>query len=216
MKVYYLKGMSTNKEELNLIKESFEDKYIEFESLIDDYSEICGLSKKGITKYLVDKLPKDENINIVAHSMGCNFALLLANELDNISTITFVSPEFEEVDDKERKEIVPSTNETVYKLSTLNFGIKKIRSILLFLRSKKWINRELFFFFFKKNTRTLVIYSKGDQYVSRRILNQMEEYDNVSLFEADSNSHNPLIENTGAIEEISSKALAQDLIKKLY
>ncbi len=212
MKVYYLKGMLTNIEELNLLKNMFNDKEIEFQSLIDDYTELSGLSKEEIANYLMLKLPREENINLVAHSMGCNYALLLANRLDNISSITFVSPEFDTVYPEERNQIVPSNKVTINESSKMKWGLKKIKNILLFIKSKKWINEELYYFL-KKKINTLIIYSKGDIFVSREILHQMGEYGNILLFEADTNSHNPLLEDTGAIDEIYSKITAQDLTK---
>lgn len=201
MKTYYIRGLAKTILADNDIKTKFIKNDISSTFLIDDYTIYTNKSKEEIISDLCSKIDTTDDINIVCHSMGCNFGILLANRLDNVKSIVFVSPEFEDVTREEKKLIEPSINsEEVDYGNDISF-LDKLKSIKLFLKSKKWIKDELDLFK-NRNITTSIIYSKGDKFVSRRIINELSELDNINSYMIDSNSHNPLLENNECMDII--------------
>ena len=198
MKAFYLKGLSTTKKEFDYIysKLSYED--IELVPLVSNYAELSKLSKDKIIDYFKDKIKDsgEEKINLICHSMGCNFGLLLASNMDNINSITLISPEFETVTKEEQAEIEPSSRESINEGENTPMSLAKLKSILLFIKSKKWVSEEMENFI-NKGIKTSILYSKGDKFVSRKMIHRLSKLDNISEFEMDTNNHNPLLEDVG-------------------
>ena len=212
MKVVFLKGLSTNKEELSFIKDKFNSNGIEFINLVDDYSEFFNMPKGEIWKILSQRVQditrQTEPVTLVCHSMGCNYGLLLAsNLLLLIKNCIFISPEFEKITKEEQDKIVESTNKMTKEPSHMKFGINKIKNLFAFIESSKWVPSVLTFYLNEESGPrfTTILYSKGDKYVSRRIINAMTEYDNISSYEIDTNNHNPLLEDTNCIDIIKQE-----------
>ena len=202
MKVYYLKGMSSNQDELDYLKMKFENEGMELIPLVDNYAMYSKMSKDEIEADLISRLPKDEKINLVCHSMGCNYGLLLANKLINIYHITFVSPEFESMTSSDYEAIDPSPRPMDHKPNKMKFGINKLKNIMAFVKSSKWSGIELKRFLITRDTPTLILYSSGDGFVSRKQFEDMYEFDNISFHRFDTNNHNPLLENNKSVELI--------------
>jgi hypothetical protein len=202
MKVYYLKGMSSNQDELDYLKMKFEEEGMELIPLVDNYANYSKMSKEEIKEDLINRLPKDEKINLVCHSMGCNYGLLAANNMNNIEHITFVSPEFEQVTSSDYETIVHSTIPMDHKPNKMKFGINKLKNIMAFVKSSKWSRLELHRFLITKDTPTLIFYSTGDEFVSRKQFEDMYEFDNISFQRFDTNNHNPLLENNKSVKLI--------------
>ena len=203
MKAFYLKGLSTTVKEFEYIYSKFSYGDVELVPLIDSYVDLSKLSKEKIIEYLKEKINAsgEENINLICHSMGCNFGLLLASNIDNINSVVFVSPEFENVTKEEQSQIEPSSRQTAYVTENMPMSLAKLKSILLFLKSKKWVNEEMKNFINKK-IKTSIIYSKGDKFVSRKIIHKLSEQENINEYEVDTNNHNPLLEDVGCVDLI--------------
>lgn len=218
MKVVYLKGLSTNEEELAFIKEKFNAQGIEFINLVDDYNDFYKKSKEEIRKILSEKIHnitwQTEPVTLVCHSMGCNYGILLDANLCLLKNVVFISPEFQKMSKEEKDKIIASTNETTKEPSQMKFGIKKMKNICAFLDSKEWLDEEINNFLNKKSRKTAILYSKGDIYVSRDVINQMAEADFINSYEIDTNNHNPLLENTNCIDIIKKEIEDVDQIIK--
>lgn len=202
MKVYYLKGMSSDKDELDYLKMKFENEGMELIPVIDNYANYSKMSKEEITEDLINRLPKDERINLVCHSMGCNYGLLVANNMNNIEHITFVSPEFEKMTSSDYESIVTFPRPMDHRPNKMKFGINKLKNIMAFVKSSKWSRSELKRFLITKDIPTLIFYSTGDGFVSRKQFEDMYELDNINFQRFDTNNHNPLLENNKSVELI--------------
>ena len=203
MKVFYLKGLSTTVKEFEYIYSKFSYGDVELVSLVDNYADLSKLSKEKIIEYLKEKINAsgEENINLICHSMGCNFGLILASNMDNINNVIFVSPEFENVTKEEQSQIEPSSRQSAYVSENMPMSLSKLKSILLFMKSKKWVNEEMTNFI-NKNIKTSILYSKGDKFVSRKIIHKLSEQENINEYEIDTNNHNPLLEDVGCVDII--------------
>ena len=201
MKTFYLKGMSTTKEEFEFINKKFNDYGIDLELLCDDYSKYASHGKYFILKDLICKLPVNEDVNLVCHSMGCNYGVLLSGFSSSIKSITLVSPEFERPSKEEVSKVVESTNITMHEPSIMPFGINKILNIASFIRSNEWLD-EAFSMYVSREIPTTIIYSKGDKYISRDAIYRLASFSNVRSYEIDTNNHNPMLEDNEAIDLI--------------
>ena len=201
MRAYYLKGLETTIEDFEYICTKFEEKGIYLTLLEYDYSKFFKLSTDEIVESLKSRISMDQDISLICHSAGCNFGLLLANSLPNVKNVAFISPLFDEVTKAEKKAVTLSKNETSYKTTPSKFGIKKLKNIFVFLKSKKWVPIELSRYI-HSDINTIILYSKGDRYISRSILYSMAKLDNIDIAELDCNSHNPVLEETPCIELI--------------
>ena len=209
MKVVYLKGMSTNEEELSFIKDKFNSNGIEFINLVDDYSEFFGKSTNEIWTILGQRIDditwQTEPVTLVCHSMGCNYGLLLAaTPLLLIKNVIFISPEFKKITKDEQDKIVESVNDITKEPSRMKFDINKVKNLAAFIKSRKWVPSFLNIYL-NHPSFTTILYSKGDKYVSREIINTMSEYDNINSYEIDINNHNPLLEDTNCIDIIKQE-----------
>ena len=79
-------------------------------------------------------------------------------------------------------------------------------NIYAFIQSSKWVDEALANYLnSNKINPTTILYSKGDKYVSREVINMMSAYDNVKTYEIDTNNHNPLLEDTSCIDIIKQE-----------
>lgn len=217
-KVYYFKGMSTDLKELELIKEFFLKKSISMLPVYYSNSELYYKSLEKILDLLKNNIELNNNgssIDLVCHSMGCNFGLLLANRLDNVNSITFISPEFINSSKEEQKSIELSKNKIKHEPSKHKMNIW---DILLFLNSKRAVKHEILEFI-NKGIKVNIIYSKGDKYVSRKMIEYFKNNTDFNIYEIDCNSHNPILEENESMDIIytcisASKKTQNVLIKK--
>jgi|GEM_PF-2338680 len=210
MRVVYLKGLSTNEEEIDFIKKKFESEGIYFTNLVEDYSEFFGKSKEDICKIIEQRIYNltwlSDPVTLVCHSMGCNYGLLLLDPSLQISNTVFISPEFKKITKEERDQIVESSNAITKEPSQMKFGVNKLMNIYAFIQSSKWVDKALANYLnSNKINPTTILYSKGDKYVSREVINMMSVYDNVKTYEIDTNNHNPLLEDTSCIDIIKQE-----------
>lgn len=220
MKVVYLKGLSTNKEEIDFIKNKFNSEGFEFINLVDDYSEFFNKTKEEIINTLSERIHnitwQTEPATLVCHSMGCNYGILLDPNLCLLKNTVFISPEFKKMTDEEKQKIEKSANETTNDPAQMKFGINKIKNIGAFLASTKWIEEAVNDYLIKKPRKTTILYSKGDMFVSREIINKMAESDFINSYEIDTNNHNPLLEDTNCVEIIKKETeKVEDSLKRM-
>ena len=212
MKVVYLKGLSTNQDELSFIKDKFNYNDIEFINLVDDYSEFFDKTREEVWKTIGQRIHditwQTEPVTLVCHSMGCNYGLLLASSpLLLIKNVIFISPEFKKITKDEQDKIVESANGITKEPSRMKFGINKVKNLAAFIESSKWVPDALNTYLNEGSgpNYTTILYAKGDKYVSREIINAMSEYDNINSYEIDTNNHNPLLEDTNCIDIIKQE-----------
>lgn len=75
---FYIKGMSTTNEEQERIINSFKEQGIDVIPVIDDYSNYSIKKiEPSIEKFIEQKNPNNEKVNLICHSMGCNFGYLI-------------------------------------------------------------------------------------------------------------------------------------------
>ena len=219
MKVVYLKGFSTNNEELEFIKNKFNDNNIDFINLVNNYSEFYNKSKEEIWTILAKRIHnitwQTEQVTLVCHSMGCNYGLLFNDGLSLIKNVIFISPEFEKITKEEKAKIEKSTRKITKEPSHMSFNIKNLKNLSAFMTSVKWIPEQLEYYLNNGGTPfTTILYSKGDKFVSRRIIKKMSEYDNINSYEIDTNNHNPLLEDTNCIDIIIKETEKLDNLKR--
>ena len=196
MKNFYIKGMSTTKEEQEKIINNFKKREIDVIPVIDDYT---NYSIKTIIPYIEGFIkknnPNNEEINLICHSMGCNFGYIF-NLNANVNKLILISPEFISTTSKQKKAIVTNYQGIDYNTS---HNIKpNLHNIILYYKSLREI--------FKCKTlslgpNSLIIYSKGDAFVNQEWINS---YLNLlaQKLEIESNSHNPLLTNEEVYDEI--------------
>ena len=197
---FYIKGMSTTEEEQKTIINNFKKKKIDVIPIIDDYSNYSIKTIfPYIEKFIKDHNPNDEEINLICHSMGCNFGYLF-NKGNNVNKLILVSPEFIGTDKKQKKEIVSNYDGIDY--NTSNNPIKpNLHNMILYYQSLRNVVK-IQNMAPSLDTNSLVIYSKGDPFVNQYWINS-----DINLlsqtFEVNSNSHNPLLTNDETYDEIA-------------
>ena len=201
-KVFYLKGMSTDKKEYEFIYDLFLNKDIELINLVSDYSNL-GKDKEKVIGDLCDKISSNtedgEEIKIICHSMGCNFLPSIIKKLGCSVNAVLISPEFERITKAEQQSIIPSDKPITNPPNEMPFSINKIKSILLFVASKAWFNEDKDSL---NGSKLTVLSSKGDKYVSKLAIENLCDTYGGNYHLIDSNSHNPLLERTDAIDII--------------
>lgn len=71
---FYIKGMSTTNEEQEIIINSFKEQGIDVIPVIDDYANYSIKTiEKSIEKFIEQNNQNNEKVNLICHSMGCNF-----------------------------------------------------------------------------------------------------------------------------------------------
>lgn len=195
---FYIKGMSTTNEEQERIINSFKEQGIDVIPVIDDYSNYSIKTiEPSIEKFIEENNPNNEKVNLICHSMGCNFGYLIKRrENIDINKLIFVSPEFVSTTKKEKEEIKNKYKGIDYNNESNNTKLN-LHNIILHYKSLRKV-METLTDFVSCNTDTLIIYSKGDIFVNQNWVSSVGNY-----VEIDSNSHNPLLTNKETYEEIS-------------
>lgn len=197
---FYIKGMSTTKEEQEKIVNNFKERKINIVPIIDDYANYSIKTIiPYIEKFIKDHNPNNEEINLICHSMGCNFGYLF-NKINNVDKLILVSPEFISTNSKQKKEITSNYKGVDY--NTSNNSIKpNLHDMILYYKSLKKVagvqnNMPAL------SANSLIIYSKGDPFVNQDWINS-----DINLLsqkiEVNSNSHNPLLTNDEIYDEIA-------------
>ena len=199
MKMYslYLKGLSTDNQELSEIRDIFNDNGLSFTNVFDSYSNLAALSKNAIQAEINEKIrranPTMQDINLICHSMGCNLGVLAAEQSKKIKSLVLISPELGEYSTKEKRKIeeanIHLTFQRQYGEKETRLSSNKIRSIIVFNRTKPWATLTIE----KVDIPVLIIYSKDDTFIPKEYLeNLAKRKDNVKIETINSKLHNPL------------------------
>lgn len=199
---FYIKGMSITNEEQERIINSFKEQGIDVIPVIDDYSNYSIKTiEPSIEKFIEENNPNNEKVNLICHSMGCNFGYLIKRrENIDINKLIFVSPEFVSTTKKEKEEIKNKYKGIDYNNESNNTKLN-LHNIILHYKSLRKV-METLTDFVSCNMDTLIIYSKGDIFVSQNWINSGYAF-LTDKIEVNSNSHNPLLTNKETYEEIS-------------
>lgn len=193
----YLKGLSTDNQELSEIRDSFNDNGLSFTNVFDSYSNLAALSKNAIQAEVDEKIiranPTMQNVNLICHSMGCNLGVLAAEQSKKIKSLVLISPEFGEYSTKEKRKIeeanIHPTFQRQYGEKETKISSEKIRSIIVFNRTKPWATLAIE----KVDIPVLIIYSKDDTFIPKEYLEDLaKRKDNIEIETINSKLHNPL------------------------
>jgi len=193
--------MSTTKEEQTQIINKFKEQGIDVIPIIDDYTKYSIKTIiPYIEKFIRENNPNNEKINLICHSMGCNFGYLIDRKTDTyIDKLVYISPEFVSTTSKEKKEISARYNGIDYNIPVTTKP--NLHNMILYYKSLREVIN------FSNNVSinsndSLIVYSKGDVFVNQNWINSsLNSLANV--VEIESNSHNPLLTNEETYEEIS-------------
>lgn len=199
---FYIKGMSTTNEEQERIINSFKEQGIDVIPVIDDYANYSIKTiEKSIEKFIENNNPNNEKVNLICHSMGCNFGYLIKRRGNiNINKLVLVSPEFISATKKEKEEIKKRYNGIDYNTKSNNAKLN-LHNIILYYKSLRKV-MEPSIDSVSCNMDTLIVYSKGDIFVSQNWINSGYAF-LTDKVEVNSNSHNPLLTNKEVYEEIT-------------
>ena len=199
---FYIKGMSTTNEEQERIINSFKEQGIDIIPVIDDYANYSIKTiEKSIEKFIENNNPNNEKVNLICHSMGCNFGYLIERSGNiNINKLVLVSPEFISTTKKEKEEIKKRYNGIDYNTKSNNAKLN-LHNIILYYKSLRKV-MEPSIDPVSCNMDTLIVYSKGDIFVSQNWINSGYAF-LTDKVEVNSNSHNPLLTNKEVYEEIT-------------
>lgn len=199
---FYIKGMSTTNEEQEIIINSFKEQGIDVIPVIDDYANYSIKTiEKSIEKFIEQNNQNNEKVNLICHSMGCNFGYLIkSRENININKLVLVSPEFISTTKKEKEEIKKRYNGIDYNTKSNNAKLNLHNIILYYKSLRKLMEPSIDYVFC--NMDTLIVYSKGDIFVSQNWINSGYAF-LTDKVEVNSNSHNPLLTNKEVYEEIT-------------
>lgn len=199
---FYIKGMSTTNEEQERIINSFKEQGIDVIPVIDDYANYSIKTiEKSIEKFIENNNPNNKKINLICHSMGCNFGYLIKRRGNiNINKLVLVSPEFISTTKKEKEEIKKRYNGIDYNTKSNNAKLN-LHNIILYYKSLRKV-MEPSIDSVSCNMDTLIVYSKGDIFVSQNWINSGYAF-LTDKVEVNSNSHNPLLTNKEVYEEIT-------------
>lgn len=199
---FYIKGMSTTNEEQERIINSFKEQGIDVIPVIDDYANYSIKTiEKSIEKFIENNNPNNEKVNLICHSMGCNFGYLIKRRGNiNINKLVLVSPEFISTTKKEKEEIKKRYNGIDYNTKSNNAKLN-LHNIILYYKSLRKV-MEPSIESVSYNMDTLIVYSKGDIFVSQNWINSGYAF-LTGKVEVNSNSHNPLLTNKEVYEEIT-------------
>ena len=193
----YLKGLSTDNQELNQIRTLFKENGLEFTNVFNDYASLSFHSKIKLTSEINDQIrncnPTMQNINLICHSMGCNLGTIVTERSSKIKSLILISPKFGEYSKKEKRKIEEAK---AYPSVQRPFGekSKKIsketaRSIILFNRTKPWSTLAIE----RINVPILIIYSKDDIFIPKEYWHNLaNRKNNIEIEEINSKLHNPL------------------------
>lgn len=193
----YLKGLSTDNQELSKIRDNFNNSGLSFTNVFDSYSNLAALSKNAIQAEVDEKIrranPTMQNVNLICHSMGCNLGVLAAEQSKKIKSLVLISPEFGKYSTKEKRKIeeanIHPTFQRQYGEKETRLSSDKVRSIIVFNRTKPWATLAIE----KVDIPVLIIYSKDDTFIPKEYLeNLAKRKDNVEIETINSKLHNPL------------------------
>ena len=209
---FYIKGMSTTEEEQKQIISNFKEQDIDVIPIINDYTNYSiNTIIPYIEKFINESNPNNEKINLICHSMGCNFGYLIdKNTHINIDKIVYVSPEFVGTTSKDKKEISKRYNGINYNTSVATKP--NLHNIILYYKSLKKIIKSKNNLISINNDHSLIVYSNGDVFVNQNWINSDLNY-LANIVEIESNSHNPLLTNEETYEEISK--FIKNTLKKI-
>ena len=199
---FYIKGMSTTNEEQEKIINSFKQQGVDVIPVIDDYTNYSIKTiEPSIEKFIEENNPNNEKVNLICHSMGCNFGYLIKRRGNmDINKLIFISPEFVSTTKKEKEEIKNKYRGIDYNTESKNTKLN-LHNIILYYKSQRKVMENLTDFV-SYNMDTLIVYSKGDIFVSQNWINSGYAF-LTDKVEVNSNSHNPLLTNKEVYEEIS-------------
>ena len=193
----YLKGLSTDNQELSKIRDSFNNNDLSFTNVFDSYSNLAALTKNAIQAEVDEKIiranPTMQNVNLICHSMGCNLGVLAAEQSKKIKGLVLISPEFGEYSTKEKRKMeeanIHHTFQRQYGEKETKISSDKIRSIIVFNRTKPWATLAIE----KVDIPVLIIYSKDDTFIPKEYLEDLaKRKDNIEIETINSKLHNPL------------------------
>ena len=118
----------------------------------------------------------------------------------SIKTLVLVSPEFISTTKKEKEEIKKRYNGIDYNTKSNNAKLN-LHNIILYYKSLRKV-MEPSIDYVSCNMDTLIVYSKGDIFVSQNWINSGYAF-LTDKVEVNSNSHNPLLTNKEVYEEIT-------------
>lgn len=200
---FYIKGMSTTEEEQKQIISNFKEQGMDVIPVIDDYT---NYSIKTIIPYIKKFIkannPNNEEVNLICHSMGCNFGYLIDEKTDNtyVNKIVYISPEFVGTTSKEKMEISKQYNGINYNTPVTTKP--NLHNIILYYKSLREVVKCKNNLVSINNIDSLIVYSKGDVFVSQNWINSIYTI-LANTVEIESNSHNPLLTNEETYEKIS-------------
>ena len=199
---FYIKGMSTTNEEQERIINSFKEKGVDVIPVIDDYANYSIKTiEPSIEKFIEENNPNNEKVNLICHSMGCNFGYLIKRRGNiDINKLIFISPEFVSTTKKEKEEIKNKYKGIDYNTESKNTKLN-LHNIILCYKSLRKV-METLGDFVSCSMDTLIVYSKGDIFVSQNWINSGYAF-LTDKVEVNSNSHNPLLTNKEVYEEIT-------------
>lgn len=199
---FYIKGMSTTKEEQERIINNFKEQGVDVIPAIDDYTNYSIKTiEPSIEKFIEENNPNNEKVNLICHSMGCNFGYLIKRRGNiDINKLIFISPEFVSTTKKEKEEIKKRYNGIDYNTKSNNAKLNLHNIILYYKSLRKVIEPSIDSV--SCNMDTLIVYSKGDIFVSQNWINSGYAF-LTDKVEVNSNSHNPLLTNKEVYEEIT-------------
>lgn len=193
----YLKGLSTDNQELNEIRKNFNENGLFFTNVFNNYSNLAALTKNALQAEVNEQVrranPTMQNINLICHSMGCNLGVLATEQSKKIKNLVLISPSFGEYSTKEKRKI---ENEKLHPSFQRRYGEKevkmnsdKIRSLIVFNRTKPWATLAIE----KIDIPVLIIYSKDDTFIPKEYLEDLaKRKDNIEIETINSKLHNPL------------------------
>lgn len=194
----YLKGLSTNNEELDKIRNLFKKYGLDFANVFDNYAELPIKTNDALKVSIDDKFrkcnPMGQKVNLICHSMGCNLGVIATERSKKIKSLILISPEFGEYSEKEMEKI---ENENINLNNPREFGelevknnANKIKSLIVFQKTKLLAATAIE----KIKVPTLIIYSKDDLFIPQDYLNDLaNRKDNIKLATLNTKFHNPLV-----------------------
>lgn len=193
----YLKGLSTDNQELQQIRSLFKANDLEFTNVFNSYAGLSMLSKDELNAEIKDRIskcnPTMQNIDLICHSMGCNLGTIATEKAAKIKSLILISPEFGEYSRKEKNQIqeerLHPTIQRPFGEQTQKINSETAKSLILFNRTKPWATLAIE----RINVPTLIIYSKDDTFIPKEYLqNLASRKDNIEIEIINSKLHNPL------------------------
>ena len=194
----YLKGLSTDNDELDKIRNLFKKYGLDFANVFDNYAELPIKTNDALKVSIDDKIrkcnPMGQKVNLICHSMGCNLGVIATERSKKIESLILISPEFGEYSEKEMEKI---ENENINLNNPREFGelevknnANKIKSLIVFQKTKLLAATAIE----KIKVPTLIIYSKDDLFIPQDYLNDLaNRKDNLKLATLNTKFHNPLV-----------------------